>query len=193
MAWRAFVSGIALAATLIVPLAIGRPAAALDEVVILSRYRSYIGANMLPRKNGHPGVDFAERLGAPVLAAADGIVSGVIYAPLGCGNGVVIEHSSFERWTAYCHMQAVAVEPGQAVSRGEPIGQVGRSGSTSDVAHVHLELCTFPCASHADGDFSGTEDPLSIAEGCYEAGRIYPSDRLVVTFPVSCLHWVRWR
>jgi murein DD-endopeptidase MepM/ murein hydrolase activator NlpD len=143
--------------------------------------------------NGHPGVDFGERLGAPVLAAADGIVASVINSPAGCGHGVVIEHPPFERWTTYCHMHAVSVEPGQAVSRGEPIGRVGRSGSTSDVPHVHLELCTFPCASHADGDFLGTEDPLSIADGCYEADRVYPSDRLVVTFPVACLYWVRWR
>ena len=193
MAWRAFVSGIAFAATLVVPLAVGRPAAALEEVVILSRYRSYIGANMLPRRNGHPGVDFAERVGAPVLAVADGIVSGIIDSPVGCGNGVVIEHASFNRWTAYCHMELVVVEPGQAVSRGEPIGQVGRSGSTNDVAHIHLEVCTFPCASHADGDFSGTEDPLSMTEGCFEAGRAYPSDRLVVTFPVICRSWVPWR
>ena len=35
-----------------------------------------------------------------------------------------------------------------------------------------------------DGDFSGTEDPLSIAEGCFEADRAYPRDRLVITFPV---------
>jgi len=100
MAWRVFVSGIALAAALFVPLAIDRPAAALDEVVILSRYRSFIGANMPPRKNGHPGVDFAERLGAPVLAAADGIVSGALYAPLGCGNGVTFPVSCLHwvRW-----------------------------------------------------------------------------------------------
>lgn len=193
MAWRALLSGLALGATLVLPLAIGRPAAALDEVLILSRYRSYIGANMLPRRNGHPGVDFAERLGAPVLAAAEGIVIGIIDSPVGCGNGVVIEHPGFDRWTAYCHMQVIAVEPGQAVSRGEQIGQVGRSGSASDIPHVHLELCTYPCASHADGDFSGTEDPLSIAAGCYDAGGSYPSDRLVITFPVPCLYWARWR
>jgi murein DD-endopeptidase MepM/ murein hydrolase activator NlpD len=121
------------------------------------------------------------------------VVTFVIDSPTGCGHGVVIEHPPFERWTAYCHMHMVSVEPGQAVSRGEPIGQVGRSGTTSDVPHVHLELCTFPCTSHADGDFFGTEDPLSIAEGCYEANRAYPTDRLVVTFPVTCLYWVRWR
>jgi len=193
MAWRAFLLGLALGATLVLPLAIGRPAAALDEVLILSRYRSYIGANMLPRKSGHPGVDFGERLGAPVLAAADGMVSRLIDSPVGCGHGVVIEHLGFERWTVYCHMREIAVEPGQTVSRGEQIGEVGDSGSAKNTAHVHLELCTVACASHADGDFSGTEDPLAIAEGCYDQSRPYPTDRLVITFPVPCLSWVRWR
>lgn len=192
MAWRALVSGLALGATIVLPLAIGRPAAALDEVRILAPYRSYTGANMLPRRLPHPAVDFAEQLGAPVLAAADGIVSRIVSSPTGCGSGVVIEHEPFDRWTIYCHMQAVSVEPGQAVKRGEEIGEVGKSGNAS-VPHVHLELCTFDCESHIDGDFSGTEDPLAVAEGCYDASRIYPTDRLVITFPVRCRYWVRWR
>jgi len=192
MAWRALASALALGATLVLPLAIGRPAAALDEVLILAPYRSYTGANMLPRRLPHPAVDFAEQLGAPVLAAADGVVSRIISSPVGCGHGVVIEHESFERWTVYCHMQAVTVEPGQAVSRGEQIGQVGKTGSAA-VPHVHLELCTFDCESHADGDFSGTEDPLAIAVGCYDPNRTYPTDRLLITFPVRCRYWVRWR
>jgi len=193
MACRAFVSGLALGAALLFPLAFGGPAAAIDEVLILSRYRSYTGANMLPRRNSHPAVDFAERLGAPVLAAADGIVSHLLESRGGCGLGVVIEHPGFDRWTVYCHMQAIWVDPGQAVSRGEQIGQVGNSGSTNETPHVHLELCTTPCDSHGDGDFAGTEDPLAIAEGCYDTDRAYPTDRLVLTFPVHCLRWVRWR
>jgi murein DD-endopeptidase MepM/ murein hydrolase activator NlpD len=183
---------LALGATLVLPLAVGGPVAALDEVLILAPYRSYTGANMLPRRLAHPAVDFAGQLGAPVLAAADGVVSRVLDSAAGCGNGVVIEHESFERWTVYCHMQAVTAELGQAVSRGEEIGQVGKSGSAS-VPHVHLELCTFNCTSHADGDFLGTEDPLAISDGCYDQTRTYPTNRLVITFPVPCLYWVRWR
>jgi murein DD-endopeptidase MepM/ murein hydrolase activator NlpD len=193
MAWRDLVPAIALGVILALPLTIGHPAAAADEVLILSRYRSYTGANMLPRRYGHPAVDFAAQAGDPVLAAADGVVSDIIASPAGCGNGVVIEHQGFDRWTVYCHLQAVAVEPGQVVSRGEPIGEAGRSGSTNNVPHVHLELCTSPCLSHTDGDFEGTEDPLAIAAGCYEPNRRYPTDRLVITFPVSCRYWARWR
>jgi len=193
MAWRALLSALVFGTTLLLPLAVGRPAAALDEVLILSRYRSYTGANMLPRGRGHPGVDFAERPGAPVLAVADGVVSHMIDSAIGCGHGVVIEHAAFARWSAYCHLQAVIVDVGQVVARGETIGEVGRTGSTSEVPHVHLELCTSPCESHGDGDFTGTEDPLAIAAGCYDAAQAYPNEQLVLTFPVRCLHWERWR
>jgi murein DD-endopeptidase MepM/ murein hydrolase activator NlpD len=193
MAWRALLFALVFGTTLLLPLAVGRPAAALDEVLILSRYRSYTGANMLPRGRGHPGVDFAERQGAPVLAVADGVVSHMIDSAIGCGHGVVIEHAAFARWSAYCHLQAVTVDVGQVVARGETIGEVGRTGSTSEVPHVHLELCTSPCESHGDGDFTGTEDPLAIAAGCYDAAQAYPNEQLVLTFPVRCLHWERWR
>ena len=39
-------------------------------------------------EHAHAGVDFGSWLGAPVLAAADGIVSRIIDSPSGCGHGV---------------------------------------------------------------------------------------------------------
>jgi murein DD-endopeptidase MepM/ murein hydrolase activator NlpD len=128
-----------------------------------------------------------------VLAASDGVVSRIISWPRGCGNGVVIEHPSFKRWTVYCHMQSVTVLQGQAVTRGGQIGLVGMSGSAVHIPHVHMELCTVACTSHVDGNLSGTADPLAIAEGCFDPGRSYPGDRLVLTFPVACRFWIRGR
>ena len=193
MAWRAAVSGLLLAAMLVPPPASSQAPAATDEAVILSTYRSFNGANNLPRLSRHAGVDFGSRIGAPVLAAADGVVSGIIDWPPGCGHGVVIEHPGFRRWTAYCHMQSLAVRRGQAVSRGERIGLVGTSGNAVNIPHVHMELCTSSCTSHVDGDLGGTADPLAIADGCFDPSRSYPRDRLVLTFPVTCLFWIRGR
>ena len=193
MAWRAAVSGLALAVILVPPPASSQASVATDEVVILSTYRSYNGANNRPRLRRHAGVDFGGRLGSPVLASADGVVSRIIEWPPGCGNGVVIEHPGFRRWTAYCHMQSLTVGQGQRVSRGERIGGVGMSGNAAHIPHVHMELCTSACASHADGDLSGTADPLAIADGCFAPGKAYPRDRLVLTFPVTCLFWIRGR
>jgi len=193
MTWRAAVSGLALAAVLVPPPASGQAPAATDEVVILSTYRSYNGANNLPRASRHAGVDFGSPLGAPVLAAADGTVSRFLNWPTGRANGVVIAHTGFKRWTAYCHMQTLTVGQGQRVRRGEQIGLVGMSGNAVNVPHVHFELCTSACASHVDGDLSGTADPLSIANGCFVRDKAYPRDRLVLTFPVACRFWIRGR
>lgn len=193
MAWRDVVSGLLLAAALVPPPASSQTSAGPDEVVILSTYRSYKGVNHRPRFGRHAGVDFGGQFGAPVLASADGVVSRIIDWPPGCGHGVVIEHPGFDRWTAYCHMETLTVGQGQRVSRGEQIGQVGVSGNTGNVPHVHMELCTSACASHADGDLSGTADPLAIADGCFAPDKAYPRDRLVLTFPVTCLSSMRGR
>lgn len=193
MVWRGVVSGLLLAAVLAPSPASGQTSAGTDEAVILSTYRSYNGANNRPRLRRHAGVDFGGRLGAPVLASADGVVSRIIDWPPGCGHGVVIEHPGFRRWTAYCHMQSLTVGQGQRVSRGEQIGQVGMSGNSVHVPHVHMELCTSACASHADGNLSGTADPLAIADGCFAPNKAYPRDRLVLAFPVTCLFWIRGR
>jgi len=193
MPWRGAVSGLLLAAIFVAPPASSETVAGTDEVVILSTYRSYKGANNQPRLRRHAGVDFGGQLGAPVLASADGVVSRIIEWPPGCGHGVVIEHPGFRRWTAYCHMQSLTVGQGQRVSRGERIGGVGMSGNAAHIPHVHMELCTSACASHADGNLSGTADPLAIADGCFAPSKGYPRDRLVLTFPVTCRSWMRGR
>ncbi|HET7877045.1 MAG TPA: M23 family metallopeptidase [Methylomirabilota bacterium] len=172
--------------------ALASPAEALadpGDVIILSPYKSRMGANRLPRRELHAGVDFAGNMGAPVLAAADGTVQLVMTYATGCGIGVVIAHPSFDRYTAYCHMQLAVVSVGERVRRGHTIGYIGVTGNAVNVPHVHLELCTSPCASHRDGDLGGTADPLSFAAGCYDPSQAYPTDRLVLTFPVQCQGW----
>ena len=159
----------------------------LGAPVVLSPYRSLHGADNRARRLPHAGVDFGGQVGASVLAAADGTVSRIIEWPMGCGLGLLLEHRRFKRWTASCHLQGVTVRQGQSVSRGEQIGMVGTSGNAFNTPHVNLEVCTFACNSHADGDLSGTEDPLEVADGCFDAERAYPADRFVLTFPVACL------
>jgi murein DD-endopeptidase MepM/ murein hydrolase activator NlpD len=156
------------------------------RVVILSPYRSLVGANGRPRLLPHAGVDFAAPLGTPVLAAADGVVSRLIDYEPGCGTGVVLSHPAFTRWTAYCHLTRALVTTGQAVARGEHIGLSGASGNAAGVPHVHLELCTTACASHRDGDLRGTQDPLGAAMGCHDPRRTYPADRFTLTLPLEC-------
>lgn len=111
--------------------------------------------------DGHKGTDFRllsaseVRLGVPVRAAADGTVKGMrdgmadafvtpatraALAGRECGNGVVIDHGG--GWeTQYCHLRrgSVRVRPGEAVSRGQALGEIGFSGLT-EFAHLHLEV-----------------------------------------------------
>jgi murein DD-endopeptidase MepM/ murein hydrolase activator NlpD len=172
---------------------LARPATSVTEVSVLSEYRSYKGANNLQRLLPHAGVDFGGPLGSPVIAAAEGVVSDLIDWPPGCGRGVILSHPDFKRYTAYCHLQEIVVRVGQEVARGEPIGRMGVSGNAVGVSHVHFELCTAACRSHADGDLSGTADPLKLSAGCYVPQKAYPLGRLALTYPVACGGVVRER
>jgi murein DD-endopeptidase MepM/ murein hydrolase activator NlpD len=182
-----------LGVTLLLAAASPSPAYDSPEVIILSSYKSMTGANQLRRARPHAGVDLGGKIGSPVLAAADGVVARLIDYQDGCGTGVILAHTGFRRWTAYCHMQQAMVQQGQTVSRGETIGLIGTSGNAVNVPHVHWELCTSDCSSHRDGDLSGTADPLPLVAGCFDPRTAYPIDRLVLTLPVECLYWAMER
>ncbi|KKS17847.1 MAG: Phospho-N-acetylmuramoyl-pentapeptide-transferase [Parcubacteria group bacterium GW2011_GWC1_41_7] len=101
---------------------------------IPSTYASYNGANNLPRRQPHAGVDFVSGYGAPALAAADGRVLVTTNRPGGCGHSVFISHDQFARYTVYCHLKEVLVKPGDAVKRGETIGLVGTTGNAVNIS-----------------------------------------------------------
>ena len=155
---------------------------------ISSPYKALYGTlGNNPRPGAHPGVDFGEAPGAPVLAAADGTVANVGESSVGCGNTVLIEHRDFARFTLYCHLlERAPVKVGQKVTRGEVVGRVGQTGRAA-TPHVHLQLCSYFCAwGNADGNLAGTEDPLSVTIGCFDAKKVSPNDRLALTYPVKC-------
>ena len=85
----------------------------------------------------HSGVDIEAPYGTPVRAAADGDVSG---AAMGAGYGreVVLNHGH-DVLTVYGHLSAIAVVPGQHVTRGQLIGYVGQSGRATG-PHLHYEV-----------------------------------------------------
>jgi murein DD-endopeptidase MepM/ murein hydrolase activator NlpD len=87
----------------------------------------------------HQGVDFAAREGAPVLAAADGVVTQA--GPEGgYGNLLRIRHAG--GWaTGYAHLSAFApgIAPGARVLRGEVVAFVGQTGLATG-PHLHFEV-----------------------------------------------------
>jgi murein DD-endopeptidase MepM/ murein hydrolase activator NlpD len=85
----------------------------------------------------HPGIDIEAPYGTPVRATADGEVTG---AAMGAGYGrqIVLSHGH-DVLTLYGHLSAMAVVPGQHVTRGQVIGYVGQSGRATG-PHLHYEV-----------------------------------------------------
>jgi murein DD-endopeptidase MepM/ murein hydrolase activator NlpD len=85
----------------------------------------------------HSGIDIEAPIGTPVRAAADGEATG---ASMGAGYGrqVVLDHGH-DLLTVYGHLSAIAVLPGQHVTRGQVIGYVGQTGRATG-PHLHYEV-----------------------------------------------------
>ena len=85
----------------------------------------------------HNGIDFTARSGTPIQATGNGKVvkAGRVS---GFGNRVVIDHG-YGYETIYAHMSQIDVKAGQEVTRGQQIGLVGSTG-TSTAPHCHYEV-----------------------------------------------------
>jgi septal ring factor EnvC (AmiA/AmiB activator) len=85
----------------------------------------------------HPGLDIDASEGSSFRAVFDGRVA--FAAPLhGYGLTVVVDHGNGVA-TVYAHAGVLVVEPGDAVVRGQPLGQVGDSGSLRG-PYLYFEL-----------------------------------------------------
>lgn len=85
----------------------------------------------------HEGTDFAAPVGTPIYATADGVVIQAGWAS-GYGRLIKIQHE-FGTETRYAHLNAIRVEVGQRVSRGDRIGDMGNSGRSTG-SHLHYEI-----------------------------------------------------
>jgi murein DD-endopeptidase MepM/ murein hydrolase activator NlpD len=86
----------------------------------------------------HSGMDFSAPPGTEIYATGDGVVSKLTRDKTGYGNRIEIDHG-FGYTTLYAHMQDFNVRSGQKVKRGDVIGFVGNSG-TSTAPHLHYEV-----------------------------------------------------
>jgi hypothetical protein len=85
----------------------------------------------------HRGVDIGMPTGAPVVAAAAGVVS-IARHSASAGNFIEVTHPNGQK-TRYLHLSQFLVTQGQAVGRGQQIGLVGSTG-TSSGPHLHFEI-----------------------------------------------------
>jgi len=86
----------------------------------------------------HTGMDFTAPIGTEIYATGNGTVVKVENDGRGYGNNVVINHG-YGYETLYGHMSKFKVRPGQKVNRGDLIGYVGNSGSSTG-PHLHYEV-----------------------------------------------------
>ena len=85
----------------------------------------------------HGGIDLANSIGTPILAAADGVV--IDAGPTaGYGIWVKLRHSD-GTVTVYGHLSAVLVDIGQRVWAGDQIAKMGNTGDSTG-PHLHFEV-----------------------------------------------------
>lgn len=85
----------------------------------------------------HAGLDFKGPVGAPIYAAARGVVS---FAGIksGYGNCIEVDHGN-GLMTRYAHMSRFAAQLGQSVKSGDVIGAIGSTGRSTG-PHLHFEV-----------------------------------------------------
>lgn len=85
----------------------------------------------------HGGIDIANAVGTPILAAADGVV--IATGPQGgYGIWVKLRHAD-GTVTVYGHLSAVLVNTGQRVMAGDQIAKMGNTGNSTG-PHLHFEV-----------------------------------------------------
>lgn len=85
----------------------------------------------------HTGIDIANQKNTPIRATSDGTVKVASWQP-GYGRMILLDHG-FSYATLYGHMCSLMVEVGQKVRRGQVIGYMGSTG-TSTGNHLHYEV-----------------------------------------------------
>jgi len=85
----------------------------------------------------HKGIDFSAPIGTPVYATGNGKVIAQS-SDHGYGKHIEINHG-YGYKTLYAHLSKFAVKKGQRVKRGDLIGYVGNTGSSTG-PHLHYEV-----------------------------------------------------
>ena len=101
---------------------------------------SYFGMRTHPmsgRREMHKGIDFAGKMGGPVIAVAKGVVT---YAGKRYNYGKLVEIAHGNGYTTrYAHNSKILVSVGDTVEKGFQIAEIGSSGRSTG-PHVHFEV-----------------------------------------------------
>jgi murein DD-endopeptidase MepM/ murein hydrolase activator NlpD len=95
------------------------------------------------KRNGHShqGQDVVAAEGTPVVAPWAGLVEFVRFQKSGAGWYVVLDGDDEDRDYVFMHLRtgSILVTPGQHVVAGQPLAQVGNTGSSTG-PHLHFEI-----------------------------------------------------
>ncbi len=86
----------------------------------------------------HNGIDLANAIGTPVLAARSGRVVHVEPNSGTYGHLIILDHGNGIR-TLYAHLDSFSVSAGQWVTTGQMIGRMGNTGRSTG-PHVHFSV-----------------------------------------------------
>ena len=105
----------------------------------------------------HSGIDLSsvdKTEGIPVRAVAAGSIFSSCFSEE-TGNTIVIKHNTDTNYSIYCHLKESLKKDGEAVTKGEIIGYMGKTGET-DRPQLHLQINSFINGAYKNG----TENPL---------------------------------
>jgi pimeloyl-ACP methyl ester carboxylesterase len=165
---------------------------AIDFNQLDAQNRPGVGDPTLPTSFPH--------FGQPVLAVADAVVAEAVdrypdlnvgepreaVTPENAGGNRVVLDLGEGRFAIYAHLQAgsVAVQPGDRVTRGQPIANVGSSGTTGG-PHLHFQVTDRPSIVAGDGlpyvfdrfELTGQTPPLAEVIPYYDTLQPIPITR----------------
>lgn len=109
-------------------------------IPVSGRVTSPFGWRTHPISGGrrfHDGIDFGAPCGTPVRATGSGSVRRAAWAG-GYGRRIEIDHGG-NRATSYSHLSSFSVAQGRRVTRGQIVGRVGTTGSSTG-CHLHYSV-----------------------------------------------------
>jgi len=110
----------------------------------------------------HTGLDFPAEVGAPIHAAAGGMVVVSENHP-GYGRLLEIDHGN-SLVTRYAHASKLLVTNGMLVKRGQKIAEVGNSGRSTG-PHLHFEVLVSGVSQNPARFLAGPQSPIRLAAG----------------------------
>lgn len=112
-----------------------------------ARLTSHYGMRTHPisgKRSLHSGTDYAPpkpgQTGVPIYATQSGVVRRANYHAT-MGNYIYLQHTSDTYTSVYMHLARLQVKEGQKVWKGQQIGIMGTTGSSTGI-HLHFMVAT---------------------------------------------------